>query len=328
MNNSSQDIFRVSCEIFGSSYSFKSELPSEKLLIVYIIVLVFNAILIIPTILLNVVSIITILKSSHLSSKPCYFVILVQSVIDSAVGFFGIPSFLVYTLGKIGLHSNCGVLLLGCLTTIVMVNISTIVLLAMTLERYIAVLHPFAYKTTVTKRRILMCVCTASLLFFSVVTLSQTFRKLIAGWVIVQSTIFFFFIALAYTRIFLVVKKLTRFQNKIQDDHGHASEVHLTKTMLFFKDIKHAKSCFIVVLCYVVLHYMPVMVIIFFKHAMRVYVIVPEIYVTLFLLNSSINSVIFFWTKTMLRKDAVKFLKSLKLNLNDDLFCCLQLIHT
>ena len=141
MNNSSQDIFRVSCEIFGSSYSFKSELPSEKLLIVYIIVLVFNAILIIPTILLNVVSIITILKSSHLSSKPCYFVILVQSVIDSAVGFFGIPSFLVYTLGKIGLHSNCGVLLLGYLTTIVMVNISMIVLLAMTLERYIAVLH-------------------------------------------------------------------------------------------------------------------------------------------------------------------------------------------
>ena len=157
-----------------------------------------------------------------------------------------------------------------------------------------------------------MCVCIASLLFISVVTLSQTFRKLIAGWLIVQSTILFFFIPLAYTRIFLVVKKLTRFQNKKSWPRLRSA---LDKTMLFFQDIKHAESCFVVVLCYVVLHYMPVMVMIFFEHAMRVYVIIPEIYVTLCLLNSSINSVIFFWTKTMLRKDAVKFLKSLKLNI-------------
>ena len=75
----------------GRHTSSKSELPSEKSLIVHLIVLVFNSILIIPTIVLNVVSIITVLKCSQLNSKPCYFVILVESVIDSAVGVVGIP---------------------------------------------------------------------------------------------------------------------------------------------------------------------------------------------------------------------------------------------
>ena len=307
MKDSSQDVFQVSCEIFGAilSYSATSKHPTEKSLIVYLLVLVFNSMLIIPTILLNAVSIITILKSTQLSSKPCYFIILVQSAIDSAVGLFGIPLYLAYMLGQMGVHSNCIVIILGHTTTVLMVEISTIVQSALTLERYIAVLHPFAYKMAVTKRRILVCICIASLVFFSViVTLSHAFHRLMAGWTMAQSTVFFFFIAFAYTRIFLVVKKLARFQRNVHDVHAYVSERNSTRTMVFLQDIKHAKTCFTVVLCYVVFHYMPVMLMFFFNH--------PKALATLCLLNSCVNSVIFFWTRAMLRKQALKFLKSLK----------------
>lgn len=303
MDNSSQDVFKISCKIFGATYSFKSVLPSENWFIVYIIALVFNGILIIPTILLNGVSIITILKSSQLNCKPCYFIILLQSVVDLTVGVFDIPLFLAFMVGKIGQHSNCAVLIIGYTTTVLMVIISTIVQSTMTLERYIAVLHPFAYKKIVTKKRILMCVFFASLLFFSVVILSQLFRFLVIAWTIAQSTVFFLFVAFAYARIFLVVKKLARIQSK----------ANLTKTMMFLQDIRHAKSCFVqVVSFYVVLHYIPVMLIAIFKNVDSLKEFNYEIYASLCLLNSSVNSVIFFWTKTMLRKEAAKFLKSLK----------------
>ena len=302
MDNSSQEVFKVSCIMYHATYSFKSELPSENWFIFYIIALVFNGILIIPTIILNGVSIITISKSSQLNCKPCYFIILLQSVVDLTVGVFGIPLFLAFMVGKMGQHSNCAVLIIGHTTTVLMVIISAIVLSTMTLERYIAVLHPFAYKIVVTKKRILMCVFFASLLFFSVVILSQLFRFLVIAWTIAQSTVFFLFIAFAYARIFLVVKKLARIRSK----------ANLTKTMMFLQDIRHARSCFVVVSCYVVLHYIPVMLVAIFKNVDSLREFNYEIYGSLCLLNSSVNSVIFFWTKTMLRKEAAKFLKSLK----------------
>lgn len=113
MNNSTQDIFRVTCNFLGATHSVKTDLSSEKSSINHTFALVFNGILIIPTILLNAVPIITISKSSQLKSKVCYFIILVQSLVASAVGVLGIPLFIVYMLGKMGLHSNCVALLLG-----------------------------------------------------------------------------------------------------------------------------------------------------------------------------------------------------------------------
>ena len=102
-----QEDFEMSCEILGKTYSVITKLPSNKFLINHIFAIALNGILIIPTILLNAVPIITILKSSQLNSKPCYFIILIQSVHDLAVGIFGMPLFLVYLASGIGGNSNC-----------------------------------------------------------------------------------------------------------------------------------------------------------------------------------------------------------------------------
>lgn len=315
MNNSTQDIFRVSCKLLQATHSFKTELSSEKSLVHHIFVFVCNSILIIPTILLNAVAIVTILKSSQLNSKPCYFIIVIQSVIDLTIGVLGIPSFLVYMLGKMGVYANCAGSLFGHTTTILMIDISTIVVSAMTLERYIAVLHPFLYKILVTKKRILLYVCIGSTLFLVVVTLSLFFRRLIDGWIIAQSTILFLFTAFAYTRIFSVVKNLAWSQKRLHDVDA-AAEGNLSKAKLFLREIKHAKSCYLVVLCYLGLHYFPVMLTLYFKYAGTLGKFCTEIHiwvVTLGLINSSVNSMIFFWTKTALRKEAAKLMQTFRL---------------
>lgn len=86
MNATQRDELLMSCQILGTTHFFATKLLPEKFIINRIFVIAFNGIMIIPTLLLNGVAVITIFKSSQLSSKPCYFVILLQSVFDSAIG--------------------------------------------------------------------------------------------------------------------------------------------------------------------------------------------------------------------------------------------------
>ena len=306
MNNSTQDIaiFRVSCKLLQATHSFKTKLSSKKSLVHHISMFVFNSILI---------AIVTILKSSQLNSKPCYFIVMIQSVIDLTIGVLGIPSFLVYMLGKMGVYTNCAASLFGhtTTTTILMIDISTIVVSAMTLERYIAVLHPFPYKILVTKKRILLYVCIGSTLFLVVVTLFLFFRKLIDGW----STILLLFTAFAYTRIFSVVKNLALSEKRLHDVDA-AAEENWSNAKLFLREIKHAKSCYLVVLRFVGLHYFPMMLIVYFKYVRTLGKFYTEIHiwvVTLGLINSSVNFMIFLWTKTALRKEAAKLMQTFRL---------------
>ena len=61
-----------------------------------IAVLVINFMLLFLTISLNGLSVKAIKKSSRLRSKLCYFVILLQSVVDLGVGFPSIPLHLLF----------------------------------------------------------------------------------------------------------------------------------------------------------------------------------------------------------------------------------------
>ncbi len=307
-----QEGVEMSCEILGTTYSVITKLPSDKFVINHIVATAFNGILIIPTIVLNAIPIITILKSSQLNSKPCYFIILVQSVIDLAVGVLDIPLFLVYLSSGIGGNSNCIAATLALRSTALLIGLSMFTLSALTLERYIAILHPYAYKTQVTKKRLLIFVCIGAVVMFSLIISSFFIRKRFHISTVIVEIIIFFFIAFAYTRIYLVVKKLARSQNRPHD----AAAENLTRIKLFLREIKQAKSCFIVVICFGFLCFLPVVIAFpffqsFDKHTKLAITIW---FYTLSLLNSSVNSLIFFWTKTMLRKEAAKLTNTMCLN--------------
>jgi hypothetical protein len=211
MNRSvTQEEFEISCQILGTTHFIITKLPSNNLLINHIFAIALNGILIIPTILLNAVAVLTIFKSSQLNSKPCYFIVLVQSVIDLAIGVLGIPLFIFFLASSIGGISKCITTSLASRANMVPVGVSAITLSAMTLERYIAILHPYAYSTQVTKRRLLIYVgCFAAVDLFFII-LSFEHLRLLEIYATVKITFVFFFIAFVYTRIYLVVRKLAQ----------------------------------------------------------------------------------------------------------------------
>ena len=305
-----QEGVEMSCEILGTTYFVTTKLPFDKFLINHIFAIAVNGILIIPTILLNAIPIITILKSSQLNSKPCYFIILIQSVIDLAVGVLGIPLFLVYLASGIGENSNCVLATLVFRTMAFPMGLSTFTVSALTLERYIAILHPFAYKAQVTKKRLFIYVCIGAVVMFSLIIFSfHTGRRY--GGIVVQILIFIF-MAFAYTRIYLVVKKLARSDIRPHD----AAAENLTRMKLFLREIKQAKSCFIVVICFGLLCFLPSAIVFPISPSFSKYnFLAVSIWTcTLFLLNSSVNSLIFFWTKMMLRKEAAKLTNTMCLH--------------
>ena len=94
-------------EIFGTTHDIVAKLPSKSSVINHIFVKTFISVLVVPTILLNSLAIVTIIKSSQLNCKPCYFIILLQSAVDMAVGALGIPAFLSTLLTGLAINSNC-----------------------------------------------------------------------------------------------------------------------------------------------------------------------------------------------------------------------------
>jgi uncharacterized membrane protein YcgQ (UPF0703/DUF1980 family) len=162
----------------------------------------------------------------------------------------------------------------------------------------------------VTRKKLLIYVGCGAAAEFSVINLSLAVQGLIEMYGAVKTTFIFFFIAFAYTRIYLVVKKLARSRNKT---HDAFSEKNLTRMKLVLREIKQAKSCFVVVICFCILSFLPTASVIAFlasfpkdvQQAIVLWII------TFALLNSSVNSVILFWTKTMLRKEAGKMLNTI-----------------
>ena len=304
-----QETYETSCRILGTTNFIITKLPSEKLFINHIFVLVFHGILIIPTILLNAIPLITIWKSSQLSRKPCYFIILVQSAIDLAVGVASIPLGILFLWSGLGGDTNyCFISFVAFRLTRLPVGLSAIILTVLTLERYIAIAHPYSYSTKVTIKRLFTLIGCCFVVEFLVFASSLRIEWLVKIYAGVKRTFVFLFIIFAYTKIYLVVRKIAHSQRKPEDP---SSGENLTRMKLFLREIKQAKACFVVVTCFCVFSFLPPTIVApLFSMLDKFEGLAVKSWVMGFaLLNSSANSVIFFWTKTMLRREALKILK-------------------
>ena len=130
-------------------------------------------------------------------------------------------------------------------------SVSEVTINVITLQRYLAILHPHFHRTKVTKKRLLIfeafgCVGVIILILFFRTT------KNTAGAVGV--TLVSLFNAFAYTKIYLVVRKAARSRKQLQD---LASDQKFTRLILFLQNIKHAKSSFMVVICFFILIFLP-----------------------------------------------------------------------
>ena len=307
MNDSEESHgFFTACKVGGNSYVILSQFPKEEYKRSRIAVLFVNCILFFLTIFLNGISIITIRRSSQLRGKVCSFVMLLQSVFDLGVGVVAIPFFIFYLLFPFLSTSNCTFTILARRVTRVTCGLSVVTLSAMTLERYIGVLHPYYYEAKFTKKKILIYMGTFVLCIFPVLAYSFRDDRVANIFTRVLRILFFVFTAFAYVKIYRVIRKLIRSEKR------PACESHKKRSIWKrqIRERRQATSCFLVVACFAFFLLPSLLSAVAFRPGTVDFVVYQNWSITLLILNSSVNSLIFFWTKTLLRKEASKIIKS------------------
>ena len=309
MNESNKNFeFIRTCKLAGISFVSMSDFPEDKYESFRIALLVVNCILFFATISLNGISIITIRRSSQLRNKVCYFVILLQSVVDLIVGSLGIPLFIYYIISPFVKTADCIFIILAIRIILASCGLSMIALSAMTLERYMGVLHPYYYHSNVTKKRILIYAFGSSIMLALVLAYSfhdhRIFRFILTGSIIA----FLLFTGFADLRIYLVIRKLIRsVRRPVCETDGNTNSTKRT-----IHESKRAKSCFLVAICFILCLVPSILTPLLFSVESFEKIVYLNWSLTAVILNCSINSVMFFWMKTLLRKEALNTLRSLK----------------
>ena len=309
MTNSSESFVKT-CVVLKESRDVFVDFPSNGYRICYAVMFAVNIILIIPTVLLNGTSVIAILKCPKLNIKVYFFLVLVQSIIDLTVGLLGLPLLIVVLATELFGSINCVVSVVAEKIMPLPSSFAIGTLTALTFERYMGLIHPFSYEAKVTRKKML----TFILLFVVSLTVSRAasfgIDELfsIAGVAVV---IFFIVVSsVAYTRMFLVIRKLSREQvmsNNIEEEHRTGTS---SKREQFLRDAKLLKTCFLVLLCFL-LCYLPAAAYVVFKTHFDEYdkLVLLLSVTTVMMMNSTFNSLIFVWGKPLLRKEIVKILR-------------------
>lgn len=285
-------------------------MESQKL-INFIIVCAVNGFFTLAGIFLNSVVIISLWKSSQLRKGTGNFMILVLSVFDLLAILIGHPSVILnavsWSTGNLSHWSNPGSYGFHIAEAVRIVShhsksSSTAALLAMTVDRYLAITRPFFHKTYATKRRLLMIAVTIQL----TISVFLTFRFSKHLKVFYYPTGFVIFIMQMVSlfvmnyRIFRIAARAKRKKQSSKTQSAHSKK---NFTCLL------AVACWYV--CAVPLIGYTVIILAATDLLSADNMALLRLWVNTGLtLNSTCNCVIFFWRNETLRKAGKKLLSS------------------
>jgi hypothetical protein len=305
MNTTSEKLFQH-CVLLNTKYQVLAKIPSKAYFNNMISACSVVMILIIPTILLNGISVVTIRKCSQLREKIVYFLIMVQSLADLAVGLVSLPLSSYICITEAFAKADCFTQRFLIIIASLPFFMSLAALTALTVDRYLSILHPIKHRTMMTKRKItVFLVC--AFVFITVATfLSLLKTKVLEDVHDIYLSFFLLLAVFSYTRIFIAIKT--------RKPPGNVNVVaEREKERKFLKEIKLVKSCFLAVACFFLC--LTAGVTILYSQPYEDHT--PEF--TMFkiwagtarILNSILNSLIFFWTRPLLRTEAFKVLKKI-----------------
>ena len=309
MNNTAYEFVKF-CS-FGDSITFVvMHFPSNTYANFQIIFCVVSCLLMIPTVLLNGISVNTIFRSSQLSSKLCYFLVLVQSAIDLAVGLLSIPLYSSIRVTELLGTATCLSTFICETVAYLIFGFSLTILSVFTFERYTSIFHPHFHRSHLTKRRILIYNGCISIVVFMEPILRVASERVYEIAVTVGVLTFLFFHTYAYAKIFLVVRNMKFPRNEV----GDCSTVQSSSTSERKKSRRNhklAKSCALVVgisyLCYIP----SVVCYIRYKHNLVNYRVTHFLCTIVIAVKSSLNCIVFFWRRPLLRGEALKVLRNI-----------------
>ena len=251
----------------------------------------------------NTLVIVSFWKSSQLQKKLCHFMIMVLSCFDFLTVITihtGILVFLISwlrkdydLLPKIGTYLHIASVFLA---------LSMLVLLVMSLERYLGAYYPVFHRTSVTRRRLLTLL--AILLIPSAVMHTSSKNGVIISVIAFR----LIFMSLYLPPFMFVNVKLFTMARKVNRERAVSPG---TETALKFKNISTGLW---MVACLMLL-YIPLSFVIAFTLTEKSSNTLRLSYIwalTCITMNSTLNSLIFFWKNKVLRTEGIKILKILK----------------
>ena len=276
-----------------------------KFLIQLIFLCVVNIIFTFSGIVLNTLVIVSFWKSSQLRKKLCHFMIMVLSCLDFLTVVTNHSAILIYLISWLKedykLLFNWTVYL-NFVT--VFYGFSFHVLLVMSIERYLGAYYPIFHRTSVTRHRLLTLL--AILLIFHTTFYLMSTNDMIISWTLAS----IIFLIIVFLPLLYLNFKLFKISREVRRRNVTSSE---KRTTLCLKSIS---SCLLVIVCLVILSISASVYFVFdisseSKQASNVRL--SRVWVaTIFTMNSTLNTLIFFWKNKILRTEGIKILKTLK----------------
>ena len=240
-----------------------------------------------------------------------------------AVGLFSNSIFTAELATELTGTIDCWLRLLGVESNILLTNVSLLTATTINTERYLAIVHPIFHTSKITRRKFLLFI----ILSWSTcaVMLGVSFyasRPLLIYSAIVKLS-FVLFSVFVYGKIAQVVisSKQDR-KTLISQPQGRSAQPPGTvsdklsaeeqeKKVRFLKELKVAKVWFYIIVCYMVCLSPAAFFLGFFEKWLQGYdyILALTWCVTLAMLNSTLNSVIFVWRVRHLRQEVKSVLK-------------------
>ena len=264
---------------------------------------VVNIIFTFSGIVLNILVIASFWKSSQLRKKLYHFMIMVLSCFDLVAVVTIYPTLLLYIIFWLKKDYDLLPKMTNYLEYVsVLLAFSFLALLVMGIERYLGAYYPIFHRTSVTRRRLLS--------FLAVLLITTTVMHIIPkyGLIVSGPVSLTIFMAVFLPPFIFVNFKLFKLARKVHCEQAVSPGKRKESK---FKTISTGLW---VVACLMFL-YIPSCFVIAFSLAEKSTNTIRLSYIwalTCNTMNSTLNSLIFFWKNKVLRKEGIKILKALK----------------
>ena len=283
----------------------KMELPY---FISLIFIFILNVLFFFSGICLNSLAILTFWRSVQLRKKLCYFMIMILSCCDLLVvltnhPFVGLIAMLWLT-GKLNVYPKWAVIFFRF--SILLYGFSLLALLVMNFDRYLSTYYPIFHRTSVTKGKHLILFAT-----LIVVELAVSVMSINEFLISRHTSVAIFIIILIPPMLFFNYKLLKISRNKRKSPE--------MKKSFSFKTIS---SCLLAVACLVVVS-IPMLVYIGLRTNTGYSWTLDNANIaalwgeTIASINSTCNCLIFYWKNKILRIEAMKVIKGLRIRRKD-----------
>ncbi|XP_028406552.1 lysophosphatidic acid receptor 3-like [Dendronephthya gigantea] len=274
-----------------------------------------NAILAILGTFLNALVVAVFWKTRRLRNKVSYFMIMLLSCNDICVTVIVHPLYMLNSITEMMNNSKCVYKMIYQTSAVMLSGISYLTFVAMNIERYLSICQPFFHMKHVTKKRCFILSAISWLI--SIGTAIAPIVGMDIQFFVTAITVLalggVFFI---YVSVYRVAKKSRNSPLRRSTTHTFESEesTRPEKTVSLFHDIQLAKMYVIVVFTTVLLNLPNAVVLVMFSGRVKAVDGVAHAKVwtlTLISMNSTFNSIIFFWANGPLRNEGWKLCKKI-----------------